>query len=229
MNFILDISQIDYMNFIFLEKKKNIIVDGYFTKIIYSDSFIRLNNIYLNIPIQFQYIDKTIFKNNIFFNYSQNNTLIKNISNLEEELIESYKKEFNVKKNSVLSLNNQMKTGKIKIYKEYSNDSNENRRLSSSSLSEAHSSNSDCRRSGVVDGTETRNSGVEDGRVCRNNDISSIPFRLKPNTSIILKISGLWETNIEIGIAFKFIEMYNIKNDVCRRGGVAEGTEALNS
>ena len=29
--------------------------------------------------------------------------------------------------------------------------------------------------------------------------------------SIILKISGIWETNNDIGIAFKFLEMYDVQ------------------
>lgn len=146
------------MDIVFLEKKKNIIIDGHFTKINYSDPFMTLNNICIYFPIQFNYVDKTLVKNNIFFNPSQNIELIKNMAHLEEQMIEYYKKEFNIKKNNNLSLYNQLKSGRLKIYKEY------------------------------------------------NHEIK----RSIERTSIILKISGIWETNNDIGIAFKFLEMYDV-------------------
>jgi hypothetical protein len=44
-------------------------------------------------------------------------------------------------------------------------------------------------------------------------DFDSIPSRKLnsenfPNNKIVLKISGIWETNTEIGLTYKFIEMY---------------------
>ena len=84
------------MDIVFLEKKKNIIIDGHFTKINYSDTFMTLNNICIYFPIQYNYVDKTVVKNNIFFNPSQNMELIKNITYLEEQMIEYYKKEFHI-------------------------------------------------------------------------------------------------------------------------------------
>lgn len=158
MNIVIDISQIECMNFVFLEKKKNNIVDGYFTKIIYSDPFITFHNIYINFPIHYNYVDKIVVKNNFFFNTSQNMELIKNITYLEEQIIEYYKKEFHIQKKNNLSLFNQLKSGRIKIYKEYNDE-----------------------------------------------------IRHDERTSIILKISGIWETNNDIGIAFKFLEMYDVR------------------
>lgn len=146
------------MDIVFLEKKKNIIIDGHFTKINYSDTFMTLNNICIYFPIQYNYVDKTVVKNNIFFNPSQNMELIKNITYLEEQMIEYYKKEFHIQKKNNLSLFNQLKSGRIKIYKEYNHETRQDER-----------------------------------------------------TSIILKISGIWETNNDIGIAFKFLEMHDVR------------------
>lgn len=151
MNIVMDISQLEIDNIIFLETKKNIIVDGNFTKIIYSDPFITFNGIYINLPIIFNNLDKNIIKNNIFFNPSNNFLFIKNIMHIEEQIIEQYKKEFYIQKNSNLSLYNQLKLGKIKLYKEYNNNNN-------------------------------------------NHDMN-----------IVLKISGIWETINEVGIAYKFL------------------------
>jgi hypothetical protein len=159
MNIILDISQIETMNFVFLEKKKNIIVDGYFTKIIYSDPFVTLNSIYIYFPIQFQYVDKNVVKNIVFFTPSQNMTLMKEITQLEEQIIKYYKKEMNIQKMNNSSLYNQLKTGKIKIYKEYNNE--------------------------------------------------TVQSNMMVNSNMVLKISGVWETTHEIGIAYKFLEMYS--------------------
>lgn len=122
----MDIIQLEIDNIIFLETKKNIIVDGNFTKIIYSDQNITFNGIYINLPIIFNINDKTIIKNNIFFNPINNIQIIKNILYIEEQIIEKYKKEFNVQKNNNLSLYNQLKLGKIKLYKEYNNNNYSN-------------------------------------------------------------------------------------------------------
>jgi hypothetical protein len=82
---------------------------------------------------------------------------MKEITHLEEQIIKYYKKEMNIQKMVNSSLYNQLKTGKIKIYKDY-------------------------------------NDGMAQTGV---------------NMNIVLKISGVWETTYEIGIAYKFLEMYS--------------------
>lgn len=159
MNFVLDFSQIEIKNIHFLDTKRNIIIDGNFTKLIYLDPNVTINGIYILFPIEISNFDKTINKHNITFSLESeyNTKIIKQVLELEKKIIEQYKLEYGIHKIASNILYNQLNSGKIKLYKE-------------------------------------------------NNSF------LKDITSykIILKISGIWETNHEYGITYKFIEMYNV-------------------
>ena len=143
----------DIKNVHFMENKKNIIIDGFFTKIIYFDHVCTLNAIYIHFPIQY---NEKILNNYVFFNPLNNHLLIKKIALLEEEITHYYKEELNITKPISYSLSNQLNSGKIKIFKEYNKDNNFN------------------------------------------------------NSRYVLKISGIWENHREIGIAYKFLEMFCI-------------------
>ena len=253
MNIIIDISQIEYMNFVFLEKKKNIIVDGYFTKIIYSDPFVTFNNIYINCPIQIQYISNdSSVKNSVFFNTSHNIGVIKMITKLEEQIIESYKKRdfsnsslFYRNIDSVHQVENNFHT-KTSEQASSSGDSQLLQTLSSHSSSPEINRITEPRRGAVVlqnvtpngstflqpliNENNTNDSSITSNRHYKKNNNLSLYNQLKSgkiklfreynmeevdqkiielnNIHIVLKISGIWETNNDIGIAFKFLEMY---------------------
>ena len=151
MNIIFEnIKDVNVENVAFLEKKKNIIMDGKFTKIIYTDTCVTMNGLYINTPIQYNSYDSNI----VYISNTLNNLkIIKNIIEIEYNLLKYYKQFYNVYKNIIYNINNQLIIGKIKLYKEqYRNPSHK--------------------------------------------------------IKIILKISGIWETVNEIGITYKFLEMY---------------------
>lgn len=50
MNIVFDISQLKTENVFLLNKKRNTLIDGFFTKIIYSNEFISTNGIYILLP-----------------------------------------------------------------------------------------------------------------------------------------------------------------------------------
>lgn len=163
MNIIFDSLQIDIKNIGFSETKKNIIIDGNFTKIIYSDVYVTLNGIYIIAPIIYNPIDKILNKNIISFNinHTNNANFLKKIYNLETKIVDYYSYEYGVNgKKNIYCLYNQLTSGKIKLYKELNNNNN---------------------------------------NVNYNGDFN-----------IVLKISGIWETENEIGITYKFLEMYKI-------------------
>lgn len=163
MNIVFDLHDVEEQNICFLETKKNIIIDGYFTKILYSNEFITMNSIYIYFPIRNIIFDKILNKNNIIFNVQdpQNIELIKKIQVFEENIIHYYRKIYNKNKVPLYSLYNQLITGKLKIYKDNNCD--------------------------------------YDNKISNYNHLK-----------VILKISGIWETNTGIGITYKFIEMYNL-------------------
>lgn len=181
MNIIFQNFDINMENISFLETKKNIIMDGNFTKIIYSDIFVTMNGLFINIPLinhietinnstRF-FINKDITDrelnlynindiNAFYFHYNCNNlNIINSLSDIENKLLEYYKHFYNVNKTCTYSIYNQLLSGKIKIYKEN-----------------------------------------------RHRDHPEKKYKSK----IVLKISGIWETMNDIGITYKFLEMYDL-------------------
>lgn len=121
MNIVLDINSVDIKNILFLDSKKNIIVNGKFTRLIYSNSLLTMSGLYINFPINLQYInnesnlfnisrinnssddyfggldnDSQSLKNIIFFNNNNptNINILKQICELEYKLLNYYKAEF---------------------------------------------------------------------------------------------------------------------------------------
>ena len=93
MNIVFDISSFQLINLIFLESKRNIIMDGTFTKIIYSNQSLSLNSIYFYLPIELQSIDKITNKYFLKFYPSSviNMPIVQELSKIEYKIIEYYK------------------------------------------------------------------------------------------------------------------------------------------
>jgi hypothetical protein len=155
MNIIYNIDQFHFHNLFFLEPKRNIIMDGKFTKIVYSDESIIMNGIYLITPFDEFYIEnnlnKCILKLNI--NNYINANIINELIRIERYIIEYYKHLFDCSKKPFALLKEQILNGNIKLYKEYSNNMNENK--------------------------------------CK----------------IMIKISGIWENEEQVGLTYKFMEV----------------------
>ena len=157
MNVILDIYGFQLNNIIFLESKRNMIMDGTFAKIIYSNQYFSLNSIYFDFPIELLSIEKQMNKYIMKYNPNSNinNILIQELSKIEYRIIEYYKQINQINKRTNCILNRQLLTGNLKIYKDY--------------------------------------------------NLSKIN---KNPPQYIIKISGIWENNNEIGITYKIIEGY---------------------
>ena len=156
MNLVLDYSQFHIGNVHFLDTKKNIIIDGIFTKMVYLDDIVSLNAIYIVFPCKC-YIDRTMNRNNVMFSLNTNEN--KEIIELETTILNNYMKHYQISKRMNTSLASQISNGRTRLYKEGINhaiDENEN----------------------------------------------------EENIHIVLKISGVWETDDEVGITHKFVEMH---------------------
>jgi hypothetical protein len=118
MNILFTISQIDINNMIFSDSKKNIIMDGNFTKIIYSNHFISTNGIYIQFPINIVAIENVANKNIIKFNIRDldNNIIIQSFSQLEMQILEYYKQFYNCTKTISTILHDQLQYGNIKLH-----------------------------------------------------------------------------------------------------------------
>ena len=112
MNIVLQKEDVNIDNIQFLDKKENIIMEnGFFTKLIYSDSYMTMSGLYLYFPIRL----KSIFQNKAFFDYSENAELIRSILLVEQNIIQYYKNIYHTTYSTFLSINKQFSTGKFKL------------------------------------------------------------------------------------------------------------------
>lgn len=155
MNIVSNVNQISIYNLFFTDKKKNIIVDGSFTKLIYSNNIFSMNGIYLFLPLSNFSLNPS--NNNIFVNFNpyhkSNAYLIQELTKLEYQILDYYRKNNYTNKKISNILSKQLYSGIMKLYKE-----------------------------------------VKEPIDCDSS-------RLK----LIIKISGIWETHTEIGLAIKLL------------------------
>jgi len=160
-------------NIHFLDKKRNIIMDGEFTKIIFSDEFITVNGFYVLCKMQFHMSsDKNVLnKNTLYFQpyHSLNIPLLKIYSELEKQILDYYKERYGSVKTPVYSLHNQLYSGNVRIYKSF-------------------------------------NAAPDTSPPSPPPGFSAIPKQYA------IKLSGIWETDRNIGITYKFLEIKRKKS-----------------
>lgn len=95
----LDIADINLQNVFFHDPKKNIIMNGIFTKIMYTSQWFTMNGIYLYLPLEMDVVGEYPY-----FHFSVNSIQNKNILNalylLEKNIIHSYYKHNNYNSNN---------------------------------------------------------------------------------------------------------------------------------
>jgi len=124
MNITLDTKRFSLGNTIFLDTKRNIIMDGNFTKIIYSNEWFTLNGIFFLFPIETLSIQKIMNKMTMKFHPYQplNLSIIQDFAKIEYRLIEYYKQMNKCNKKTSNLLAKQLYSGNIKVYKDYNGD-----------------------------------------------------------------------------------------------------------
>jgi len=122
INNILENNNLDRQKIFFLDKKRNMIMDGEFSKIVFSDEMISLNGLFLDCSLYTQPIDKFQKKNMIWFQpYHVNNlNTIQSFCVLEREILEYYKDYTASKKIPSFILHNQLYSGNARINKNQS-------------------------------------------------------------------------------------------------------------
>jgi len=152
MNFVLNPTKFSLYDIVICDKKRNIVIDGTFSKIIYSNEFIVMNAIYINIPL----ISLTLIKyeDGFYLQYNPTNPtnarIIQDFIKIEYQILDYYTKCNNIHSNIITSLTKRLQSGKFKMSNISDNDTNQ-------------------------------------------------------QFGVMVKISGIWETPNEIGLASKFI------------------------
>ena len=126
MYLIIPIQNFKIQHIFFTEPKQNILLDGIFTKLIYSDNKMAMNGLFLNFPIEELLFEKKTLnysdnysKNILFFDIEKNIENISTICEIEKQLLNYYLEYNFLKKTPTYSLKKQLVNGKIKYYKEH--------------------------------------------------------------------------------------------------------------
>jgi hypothetical protein len=133
-----------------------------------------------------------------FYSYTPHNLLIiKKIANIEYKILSYYKKFYKIKKKIVFNLFNLLNSGRIKIYKE-------------NHYAEEFTDFTSHLESNFFFSEQSFN-----GLACEGGDKFTLASEGKFSAicpekmaKIVLKISGIWETSENIGITYKFTEMF---------------------
>ena len=150
------LDQISISNVYFSETRKNMVMDGKFTKITYSNDEIVTNGIFTTLPFNEYTFDKTNNRLSIK-DTPGNKNIIESVNNYEHYILEYYKHITQTNKKLTHSLRQQMDSRCLKIYREH--------------YTYGHSSNS------------------QEGK-------------------IVLKMSGIWEDDINFGMTYKIMEAF---------------------
>jgi hypothetical protein len=106
----------------FLDSKNNILMDGYFTKLIYTNEWFTMNGLYINLPIEIQCVDTKLYTTNrgykqtIYFSVSQYSTLLHQLDLLEQHILSKYIPNDKTKHKSFLIIPS-LKLGYFRIFK----------------------------------------------------------------------------------------------------------------
>lgn len=162
MNILLDLKHFSLYNIFNCDTKDNIIMEGKFTKLLYSNELFTMNGIYFSFPIENIAIEKVGTKNIIRFHaYSQVNLpIVQEFAKMEYRILEHYKYMNKCVRKISNTLSKQLYSGSMKIYNDLHSFKN-------------HDNNNNNRTS----------------------DVNTVEF--------FLKISGIWETENEIGLTYK--------------------------
>ena len=104
----------------FLDSKNNILMDGFFTKLIYTNEWFTMNGLYINLPIEIQGMDTKPYTNSgskqtIFFSVSQYSTLLHQLDLLEQHILSKYIPTDKTKHKSFLIMQS-LKLGYFRIF-----------------------------------------------------------------------------------------------------------------
>lgn len=195
MNLACNISDFEIENTFFLDIKKNIIIDGTFTKIIYSTSNVSFNGIYLIFPIiteskiiqkhmtgDINIITKTsspFIVNRTFNDWKRGDSLIHNCGKYHISSF-SILNQHNI---NIIKELNRIEHTIIEYSKDYFNINKIN----------IYSLRNQLKQGNI----KIYNSHSE--HVCPNEN------EFEYSNNIIIKISGIWENDTNIGITYKFL------------------------
>jgi hypothetical protein len=112
----------------FLNSKRNITMDGEFTKIVFITEHFSTDSIFMEFPVQIYYDSRYIasenFKKNGYIKLNSiNQPIVNKCIELEKQLLTYYKQYKNIIKNPIFLLHNHLLNGNLKFFKSHKNNS----------------------------------------------------------------------------------------------------------
>ena len=113
----LDLYNYDENCFYYLDRQSNILMNGFFTKMIYTHPHYTMNGLYFHFPLQYTYIESCKDKYYVHFdpNVVQNKVLMDIIFKLETQILNSYQVYSKTEKCSLLTMHKHLSKGKFRI------------------------------------------------------------------------------------------------------------------
>lgn len=152
MNILINHFQFDTNNTFFMDKKKNIIVNGSFSRLLYSNSFFVMNGLHFEFPIvNYRIVNTNQNSELIFSPYKESNlSYVSDFVKIENTLLTNYNMIYGTNKTFSGVLSKQLHSGNMKLYR-------------------------------------------------------NLQKKKMHPTQLVIKISGIWETDNEIGLATKLL------------------------
>ena len=190
----------------FLEKKRNLIMSGDFVKLVYSDECMAVNSIFFACQIKCKYESDYSEKCTVWFSPydAVNEGMVQRLIDYEQALLEEYIDQTRCVKRPMCLLKTQLLSGNLRLYKMHN-------------IARAPSPKGGCGNEPVLHSIARAPSpkgGCGNEPVLHNiarapSPKGGCPARREP-TAMLVKISGVWESNEQFGITYKFIECCNL-------------------
>lgn len=199
---------------LFNQIKNNIVNESYFIKIHYSKMYFTLNGIYIHIPFVDVFFEN-IYSYKMHIDINKNKYVIKKLKEIEVEIL---KRASITNKNVVYKIQEQLKGGFIKIFlNNNNNNNNDEKRTSSSSTSCSQGSQVSQDKKIFGNSSNFYSSSSKEEKKTEQTRKISLPYlfedreknnfcqtqSIQPN--IMLKISGIWITENDYGLSYKFL------------------------
>jgi hypothetical protein len=122
MNIVYKLDQLNLQNLFFMDSKKNIIMDGKFTKVLYSDDLLTTNGISAMVPFHNSVLVNTYNKTMLKFQTTDhiNSKLCNELACIEKYILDYYKQTTSSTKTSTTTLSDHIRNGNVKIYRDSS-------------------------------------------------------------------------------------------------------------
>jgi hypothetical protein len=196
MNLLCDVSNFQPYHVCFLETRKNMVIEGSFTKIIYSDSVVSLNGLYIHCPLEPTQVPMFPLAGSTGPTHS-----FSGITQVRPTTMATYQENgMTIVTRKIAYVFSLMNATNIHFVKELNRIEHE--------LIEYYKEYFKINKTNTYSLRNQLKTGnirvIQKVPVTNAEQVTKAAPAPTPNKPLIIKISGVWETDISIGITYKF-------------------------